>query len=123
MYLNDISSQKPYHHLFKPQISVGGVGSMLAQLGKISRLRVVGVVGSSHKVNYAKSKLGCDFVIDKSVEDLWHKAEQFSPLGYSAIFDANGYATLRSSYDHLAPGGRLVVYGFHSMLPKSGGLL
>ena len=31
--------------------------------------------------------------------------------------------TLRSSYDHLAPGGRLVIYGFHSMLPRSGGIL
>jgi len=27
------------------------------------------------------------------------------------------------SYDHLAPLGKLVVYGFHSMLPKQGGRL
>ena len=96
---------------------------MLAQLGKISNLCVVGVVGSSHKVDYAKTKLGCDFVIDKSTEDLWQKAEEYCPNGYGAVFDANGYITLRSSYNHLAPGGRLISYGFHSMLPKSGGIL
>ena len=96
---------------------------MLAQLGKISNLRVVGVVGSSHKVDYAKKKLGCDYVIDKSSEDLWLKAKEYCPNGYGAVFDANGYVTLQSSYDHLAPGGRLVIYGFHSMLPRSGGIL
>ena len=96
---------------------------MLAQLGKIADLSVVGVVGSSHKVDYARNKLGCDNVIDKSSEDLWQKAKEYSPDGYAAVFDANGYVTLRSSYDHLAPGGRLVAYGFHSMLPRSGGIL
>ena len=96
---------------------------MLAQLGKLSDLQVVGVVGSSHKVDYAKTKLGCDYVIDKSTENLWQKAEECSPEGYAAIFDANGYVTLRTSYEHLAPGGRLIAYGFHSMLPKSGGVL
>ena len=49
----------------------GGVGSMLAQLGKICNLKVVGVVGSSHKVDYAYKELNCDLVIDKSVDDLW----------------------------------------------------
>ena len=96
---------------------------MLAQLGKISNLRVVGIVGSSHKIDYAQNKLGCDLVIDKSTQNLWQEAEKFSPTGYNAIFDANGYVTLRSSYDHLAPGGRLIAYGFHSMLPKVGGKL
>lgn len=34
-----------------------------------------------------------------------------SPSGYYAVFDANGVATLMDSYNHLAAGGRLVVYG------------
>lgn len=29
--------------------------------------------------------------------------------------------TLGASYNHLSAGGRLVVYGFHTMLPKTGG--
>lgn len=37
---------------------------------------------------------------------------------YDIILDANGVSTLQQSYNHLCPGGKLVVYGFHSMLPK-----
>ena len=102
--------------------AAGGVGSMLVQLGKIAGLKVVGVVGSSHKVQYAND-LGCDLVIDKSKEDLWDRAKDFCPAGFDAIFDANGYTTLSGSYSHLCPAGRLIVYGFHSMLPRVGGKL
>ena len=101
----------------------GGVGGMLAQLARICNLKVVGVVGSSHKVEYAYRELHCDLVIDKSKSDLWAEAEKYSPAGFNAIFDANGYSTLQEGYNHLAPGGRLIVYGFHSMLPKVGGRL
>ena len=55
--------------------------------------------------------LGCHHVIDKSKEDLWKAAETHSPGGYQVIFDANGIETLQESYDHLAMGGRLVIYG------------
>ena len=97
--------------------AAGGVGSMLVQMSKILGLGpVVGVVGSSSKVDEAKS-LGCDVVIDKSTEDLWDAAERAAPSGYSTIMDANGVSTLKQSYDHLAATGRLVVFGFHSNLP------
>ena len=71
----------------------GGVGGMLAQLARICNLKVVGVVGSSHKVEYAYRELHCDLVIDKSKSDLWAEAEKYSPAGFNAIFDANGYST------------------------------
>jgi NADPH:quinone reductase-like Zn-dependent oxidoreductase len=58
------------------------------------------------------SCVGCDHVIDKSNEDLWSSAEKFSRDGYHAIFDANGVATLNDSYTHLAPMGKLIVYGW-----------
>lgn len=97
--------------------AAGGVGSMLVQMSKILGLSpIVGVVGRSSKVAFCQS-LGCDVVIDKSQEDLWAAAEAASPDGYSCIMDANGVSTLQQSYDHLAPTGRLVVFGFHSNLP------
>jgi NADPH:quinone reductase-like Zn-dependent oxidoreductase len=101
--------------------AAGGVGSMLVQLGKLAGCHVVGVVGAAHKVE-AVQKLGADAVIDKSSQNLWQAAQRLCPHGYDVILDANGVATLRESYRHLAPVGRLVVYGFHSMLPKRGGL-
>ncbi len=102
--------------------AAGGVGSILVQLGRLAGCRVVGVVGAAHKVEYA-TKCGCDVVIDKSSQDLWAAAAAAAPGGYHAVFDANGVSTLHQSFEHLAATGRLVVYGFHSMLPRSGGVL
>lgn len=100
--------------------AAGGVGSALVQLARAAGCGVVGVVGGPHKVAAARD-LGAEIVIDRSSTDLWSAAHAAAPGGYAAIFDANGVSTLRASYRHLAPAGRLVVYGFHSMLPRRGG--
>lgn len=100
--------------------AAGGVGGALLQLGRLAGCRMIGVVGESHKVDVARS-LGAEAVIDRSREPLWRRAEEIAPAGYDVILDANGAATLRAGYRHLAPGGKLVVYGFHGMLPRSGG--
>ena len=60
-------------------------------------------------------------VIDKSSEPLWAAAERLAPEGYDVVLDANGVETLRQSYRHVASAGKLVVYGFHTMLPRQGG--
>ncbi len=97
--------------------AAGGVGGALVQLGRVAGCRIVGVVGGAHKVDSAHA-FGADEVIDASSEDLWTAARSHAPRGYDFIFDANGVATLRQSYAHLASPGRLVVYGFHTMLGK-----
>jgi NADPH:quinone reductase-like Zn-dependent oxidoreductase len=95
--------------------AAGGVGGAAVQIARLLGARVVGVVGAPHKVEAARG-FGADVVIDKSREDLWAAAARASPRGYDAVLDANGPATLRESYRHLAPTGRLVAYGFHSMI-------
>lgn len=99
--------------------AAGGVGSALLQLGKLAGCHVAGVIGASHKRQHAES-MGGDCIIDTSTQALWPAAEAFSPAGFDAVFDANGVKTLRASYAHLAPTGRLLIYGFHSMLPHDG---
>lgn len=100
--------------------AAGGVGGALVQLGRIAACQVVGVVGSAHKIDQVR-RMGAHAVIDKSSENLWQAAERLAPGGYDVILDANGVSTLKQSYRHLAPLGKLVVYGFHSMLPRKGG--
>jgi NADPH:quinone reductase-like Zn-dependent oxidoreductase len=100
--------------------AAGGVGGALVQLGRIAECEVVGVVGAAHKVETAHA-LGAHEVIDKSKEDLWEAAERHARDGYHVVLDGNGAATLKQSYRHLAPTGRLVSYGFHSMFPRRGG--
>jgi len=100
--------------------AAGGVGSTLVQLGKQAGCQVVGVVGAPHKIDAVK-QLGADKVIDKSQSNLWDEAHRFAPKGYDVILDANGIATLSESYKHLSVGGKLVVYGFHTMFSKGRG--
>jgi synaptic vesicle membrane protein VAT-1 len=100
--------------------AAGGVGSAAVQLAAQAGAQVVAVVGASHKCALP-AKLGARHVIDKSAVRLWPAAEELAPGGYDVVLDANGVSTLGDSYAHLAPLGRLVVYGFHSMMPKVGG--
>ena len=97
--------------------AAGGVGGALVQLGKLAGCRVVGVVGASHKVETARS-FGADAVIDKSSEDLWEAARHHAPSRYDVVFDANGVETLMDSLRHVGSPGKLVIYGFHTMLQK-----
>ncbi len=121
-----------YHGLFqniriRPRMKIlvhsaaGGVGGALLQLGKIADCHMIGVVGADHKVA-AAFEYGADVVIDKSTDNLWANAEEICPHGFDVIFDGNGPTTLKQSYRHLAASGKLVTYGFHSMLSKRGGL-
>jgi NADPH:quinone reductase-like Zn-dependent oxidoreductase len=100
--------------------AAGGVGLNLVQMAKNAGCEVVGVVGSSHKVETAREH-GCDHVIDKSTQDLWAEAERIAKDGYDLILDANGVATLGQSYAHTRRAGKLVVYGFSTMMPKKSG--
>jgi len=100
--------------------AAGGVGGAVLQLATIAGARTVAVVGAPHKVATAR-RLGAEVVIDKSSVDLWREAERAAPHGFDVVLDANGVATLAESYRHLAAPGKLVVYGFHSMLPRRGG--
>eukprot|EP00913_Durusdinium_trenchii_P021462 g20170.t1 len=86
--------------------AAGGVGDMLCQILRIYGLTVVGIVGSQSKVRSCKANI----VIDKSHEDWAKAARKHAPNGYRAV-----------SYDLLSRSGRLIVYGFHSNLPKCDG--
>ena len=99
--------------------AAGGVGGAMCQLLRIKGCKTVGVVGRTEKVEEAKRQ-GAEVVIDKSREDLWRMARRAAPDGYDVICDANGVATLEQSWEHLRSPGRLVVYGFHTMLGHKG---
>jgi NADPH:quinone reductase-like Zn-dependent oxidoreductase len=86
-------------------------------LAKRAGCRVVGVVSSERKVSAARDA-GADVVVDASAEDVWRAVERESAEGFHVVLDANGGHTLQQSYRHVRPGGRLVVYGFHTLLRR-----
>jgi len=100
--------------------AAGGVGGSLLQLCKHAGIDTVGIVGGSKKIETAQ-RMGATHVIDKSSEDLWARAGEIAPKGYDVVLDANGAETLKQSYQHVKSAGRLVVYGFHTMMPRAGG--
>ena len=91
--------------------SAGGMGCALVQLCRILGLKSIAVVGSEAKAVVPK-ELGADRVLVRS-ERLWSEIGEVD-----VVFDANGVSTLRPGFEHLAPNGRLVVYGFAEMLPR-----
>lgn len=111
--------------------AAGGVGSMICRLAKLPGCNyyVVGIVGAASKVEKLQEWECCDVIISKEEcgtrgVDFWKEVDRLSnDVGFDAVFDANGPSTLTQSYDHLRPEGRLITYGFHSMLPKEGGRL
>jgi len=100
--------------------AAGGVGSAAVQLARQAGAEVTAVVGGAHKRDLPRT-LGATHVIVKSEQDLWREARRIAPGGFDVILDPNGVETLGHSYAALAPLGRLVIYGFHTMLPRSGG--
>ncbi|CAD7927095.1 unnamed protein product [Amoebophrya sp. A120] len=126
--------------------AAGGVGTMLCTLAKrFGCSPVVGVVGRPQKIQTLKDMGICDSVVLKT--ELWQQRkakaavvasskklddynvveDMSSPsrgddVGddeFQAIFDANGQETLAKSYSHLAQGGRLIIYGFHTNVPSA----
>lgn len=99
--------------------AAGGVGQALVQLARRRGCKVLGVVSSPHKTA-AVQALGADRVVVTASEPLWPAVKAFAPDGMDVILDANGVDTLGEGYRHLAPAGRLVVYGHATMLDRGG---
>jgi len=100
--------------------AAGGVGCALVQLARLAGCSVVGVVGGTHKVHTAVDN-GAEHVVDASCHDVWTALEAIAPHGFDVILDANGVSTLRESYRHLSSPGKLITYGFHTMIPRGRG--
>jgi NADPH:quinone reductase-like Zn-dependent oxidoreductase len=95
--------------------AAGGVGHWLVQLARTAGLAVTGTVGRAEKVE-AVTALGAARCLVRGSRE-----ERADATAYQAVFDAQGPASWRRSYDRLAPTGRLVVYGAHG-LTGGGGL-
>ena len=72
----------------------------------------------TNKQTYTAKELGCDYVIDRKNikhgqsiwDDMKHEIPNFD--GFDIIFDANGVATLKDSYNHIKPTGLLLFHTF-----------
>ncbi|MGD8944757.1 MAG: zinc-binding dehydrogenase [Desulfobacterales bacterium] len=91
--------------------SGGGVNSMSIQLAKLAGAFVYAVAGNDRKAQLAK-ELGADVVLDRSQVN-WGKEiyKLTEKRGVDVVVDNVGKATLTTSMQALARGGRVVIVG------------
>ena len=85
----------------------GGVGSTLAQLGRLAGVRVIGTAAPRHHARLRDlGVLPVDYHGDVAAA-----VREIAPRGVDAVFDHLGVRSLPVSWRLLAPGGTLVSYG------------
>lgn len=89
--------------------AAGGVGGMLTQLAVVNH-SVTGLVGRQEKKDYVR-KLGAHKVCTQ--DEFFAEDDTFDVIFVSSGKDLNQY------YKKLNTNGKLIVYGFHSMVPQS----
>lgn len=97
--------------------AAGGVGAAATRVAVACGCEVTAVVGATHKVEAARAS-GATHVIDRGRGSIDRELKATAPKGFDVVLDPNGAATLAQSYRHLAPAGRLIVYGFHTLMTR-----
>jgi NADPH:quinone reductase-like Zn-dependent oxidoreductase len=116
--LFELAHPRPGAHLLVHS-AAGGGGQALCALGRIAGAQVTGVVGAASKVDAARHAGAHQ--VEVAGPDLEARLRVHAAHGFDGVLDATGYQTLPMSWRLLGPGGKLVVYGFHTMLPRQGG--
>ena len=94
----------------------GGVGSTLAQLGRLAGVRVIGTAAPRHHARLRDlGVLPVDYHGDVAAA-----VRAIAPDGVDAVFDHLGGRSLTVSWGLLAPGGTLVSYGSATTRDDSG---
>jgi NADPH:quinone reductase len=98
--------------------AAGGVGTALLQLGKLANLEMYGTASNrKHDIVSSLGGIPIDYKsVDLVQEIIKLTSHDHSGWGVDAVFDAIGGKSLKSSYDILRSGGRLVAYGPFSPL-------
>jgi NADPH:quinone reductase len=92
--------------------AAGGVGIAALQLGRAAGAKVIGVVGSPDKVQVAK-RMGADFVIDRSQQDVIEAVREVTAgKGVDVVFDPVGGDAFEASTKLIRFEGRIVLVGF-----------
>jgi NADPH:quinone reductase-like Zn-dependent oxidoreductase len=90
-----------------------GVGMATIQLAKALEATVITTVSGNSKYDFAK-KLGADYIIDRTRQDIAEKVKKIVPGGVDIVIDHVGAATWPTSIAVLRQGGRMAVCGMTS---------
>ncbi len=100
--------------------AAGAVGSMVAQIAKLSGCKVIGSAGSDEKIRWLKEDLGLDEAFNyKKVDNFYPTLKKLCPDGIDVYFDNVGGAMLDAALLRMNQHGRVVICGAISQLNKA----
>ena len=111
--LLDIGQPKPGDTVVVSAAS-GAVGSVVGQLAKLARCRVVGVAGGRQKCDYVVTELGFDACIDHRGDDLKRALADATPNGIDVYFENVGGPILDLVLARSNPFSRIALCGMVS---------
>lgn len=99
--------------------AAGGLGTLLVQAAKRSGATVIGLAGGPDKAAVVE-RLGADLAVDYR-DGAWADAVTgwLADRQVSVVLDGVGGAVGRRAFDLLAPGGRIVMFGYTSGTPTA----
>ncbi len=100
--------------------AAGGVGVAAVQLARVKGLITFGTAGPG-KQDFLR-QMGVDHPIDYTRENFLDVVRRVAPEGIEMALDAVGGKSYAQSYKCLGPMGRLVVYGFSTVVGANGKL-
>jgi hypothetical protein len=111
--LLDIGQPKPGDTVVVSAAS-GAVGSVVGQLAKLARCRVVGIAGGKEKCDYVVKELGFDACIDHRSDDLKRALADAAPNGIDVYFENVGGPILDLVLARCNPFARIALCGMVS---------
>jgi NADPH:quinone reductase len=105
--------------------AAGAVGSLVGQIAKIKRCRVIGIAGTDEKVAYLTHDLGFDSGFNyKTTSDYEAKLRELAPNGIDVYFDNVGGPITDAAISRLNQRARVAVCGqisqYNSEKPELG---
>jgi len=91
--------------------AAGSVGSVVAQIGHIMGLNVVGIAGGPAKLKWLREDCGITNLIDYKSEDCAARLDAYFPDGIDIYFDNVGGDMLEMAAARMRPLGRIVLCG------------
>jgi NADPH:quinone reductase-like Zn-dependent oxidoreductase len=112
--VNGLTAWRVLHRTIRPEpgqtivvfAAAGGVGSILVQLARHARLRVIGTAGPSQQERLRAMGV---IPLDYRSEDVPARVRELAPEGVAAVVDNVGGPGIVDSWRLLAPGGTLVA--------------
>lgn len=104
--------------------AAGAVGSLVGQLAKSKKCKVIGIAGSDDKCKWLTNDLGFDHAINYKTQNIEEELKKATPDGVDCYFDNVGGEISSTVIRQMRENGRISVCGAISMyneneLPKA----